>query len=515
MKPLDSKMTTKRLRLAVAGGGQRCLLLLKTLEYHNFQHLRIDVAGVVSRYPTLAGFCYAKAKGIFTSTKLEDLWVLPGLDMIVQLTDDPELVLEIQTRKPDSISVLDQTTSQLLYDVLRLSGQLQENQDQADLAHSLSHLLIGACSEGMVLLDRDFRILRANDAACKNAGLTSEEAVGKFCFQVSHGTLSPCHSSDTPCPMRSTLSTGQSAHAIHEHLQQDGSSVFCDVSTYPLLDQDGKVVQVLEVFRDITADLSRRMEARSRALRNDLARMVQEDRLTSLGKLVASVAHEINNPIGSILNFSKLMEKSIAEGRTGPDQMSNYLDWLNMTINEAERVKYTVRNLLSFARQASISQQPVDLADIVQATLGLTAHHLQLAGVSVNAEVPSGSLIVQGDPHQLQQVITNLLLNAMEAMNQDGKLDITGSLSEDRKHVLLELRDNGVGIPPENLEKVFEPFFSTKGASSGTGLGLSVVYGIVRQHKGQIKVTSQPGQGTCFRLCFPAHDGGCSEAGKS
>jgi two-component system NtrC family sensor kinase len=515
MEPLDKKMNPKRLKLAIAGGGQRCLLLLKTLEYHNFQHLRIDVAGVVSRYPKLAGFCHAKAKGIFTSTKLEDLLVLPGLDMVVQLSDDPVLMRELQAVKPDSVPVLDQAASQLLYDVLRLAGQLQENQDQADLAQSLSHLLIGACSEGMVLLDPDFRIIRANDAACKNAGLSSQEAIGKFCFQVSHGTLSPCHSSDTPCPMQSTLTTGKSAHAIHEHLQQDGSSVFCDVSTYPLLNQDGKVVQVLEVFRDITADLSRRMEARTRALRDDLACMVQEDRLTSLGKLVASVAHEINNPIGSILNFSKLMEKGLTEGRTGPDQISNYLEWLNMTINEAERVKHTVRNLLTFARQGSISQQPVDLADIVQATLGLTAHHLELAGVTVNSEVPSGSLIVQGDPHQLQQVITNLLLNAMEAMEQNGKLDIIGSLSEDRRQVQLELRDNGVGIPPENLDKIFEPFFSTKGASSGTGLGLSVVYGIVRQHKGQVKVTSQPGQGTCFRLRFPAHDDGCGKAGKS
>ena len=513
MTPQLPKNSPAKLKLAVIGGGRRCHLMLKMLDSDRFQHLKADVLAVVDINPQAPGFCHAKAKGIFTSCNIEEIWELPGLDVIVDLTDDQRLSNRLAKQKPESVNLLGGTASQLLHDVISLAGQLEDTQDKADLAQSLSHLLIGACSEGMLLLDPDYRIIKANEAALKSAGLSSPEAIGKFCFQVSHGTLSPCHSSDTPCPMRSTLLSGRSAHAIHEHLQQDGSSIYCDVSTYPLLDQQGEVVQVLEVFRDITADLAHRMEARTRALRHDLARMVQEDRLTSLGKLVASVAHEVNNPIGSILNFSKLMQKGLSEGRGDEEHLRTYQQWLGMTISEAERVKSIVGNLLSFARQGSIAKQPVDLARIVEATLGLTAHHLELAKVKVALNLPPGQLVVMGDPHQLQQVITNLLLNAMEAMNGGGRLEISGRITPDGRQTELELKDDGVGISCQNLDQIFEPFFSTKDASSGTGLGLSVVYGIVRQHQGEVKVTSRPGQGACFRLRFPLHDSGCKKAG--
>ena len=501
------------MRIAIIGGGQRCHLVLNVLHSRNFKPLKVKVIGVMDSNPQGLGFTQAQTLGIFTTTNLDELWQLPELDLVLDLSGDRDLLGRLDSNKPDSVTSLGPAASSLLYDILCLAGQLHRTQDQADLAHTLSHLLISASSEGVLLLDPDYRIIKANEAALKSAGLSSPEAVGKFCFQVSHGTLSPCHSSDTPCPMRSTLTTGKSAHAIHEHLQQDGRSIYCDVSTYPLLNPDGEVVQVLEVFRDITADLSDRMEARTRVLRDDLARMVQEDRLTSLGKLVASVAHEVNNPIGSILNFSKLMHKGISGGRSNPEQLNTYLDWLNMVISEAERVKHIVGNLLSFSRQGSISQQSVDLARVVDATLGLTAHHMELAKVDLSVRVPPDRLVVKGDPHQLQQVLINLLLNSMEAMGEGGRLEIIGGLTEDGSRAVLELRDDGIGIAPENLDKIFEPFFSTKDASSGTGLGLSVVYGIVRQHRGEVEVESQPGQGACFRLTFPVYGGKKIEAG--
>ena len=513
MKPVEPQNEPQKLHLALVNGGERSRLMLEVLGSERFQHLGVDVAAVLDVGPRKAGVGQAKAQGIFTTSEVDDLWSLPELDMILDLSTDVGLHGRLKAEKPESVKLLGGAAAKLVQDVLCLAGQLRDSQDKADLARSLSHQLIGVSSEGMLLLDPDYRIIRANEAALKNAGLSGQEAIGKFCFQVSHKSLSPCHSSDTPCPMRSTLSTGKSAHAIHEHLQQDGSSVFCDVSTYPLLNQDGEVVQVLEVFRDITADLADRMEARTRALRHDLARMVQEDRLSSLGKLVASVAHEVNNPIGSILNFSKLMHKGISEGRGGPEQLQTYLGWLELTISEAERVKHIVANLLSFSRQGSISQQPVDLAEVVKSTLGLTAHHLELAKVDVKVEVPRGLLVVMGDHHQLQQVVTNLLLNSMEAMEQGGRLEITGALSDDGARVLLELSDDGVGIPAQNLDRIFEPFFSTKGASSGTGLGLSVVYGIVRQHQGEVKVESKPGQGASFKLSFPLHGAKRGKAG--
>ena len=497
---------SSKLRLAIVGGGERCLALFDMLELELFQGLGVETAAVID--PDPGGACLAKArdKGVPAGTDPSRLWETADLDLIVELSGDRTLTDRLAAEKPASVSLTAGSGARLLHDVIRLVGRLQETKDQADLAQSLTRLLIGASSEGMLLLDPDYRIIRANEAALKSAGLSAEDAAGRFCYQVSHQNLSPCHSTDAPCPMRSTLATGVSAHAIHEHLQQDGSSVYCDVSTYPLLDQNGRVVKVLEVFRDITDDLAQRMETRTRALRHDLARMVREDRLISLGKLVASVAHEINNPIGSILNFSKLMKRGLAEGKIDQDQLNLYQDWLNLTVLEAERVEHTVKNLLSFARQGNVSRRPVDLAQIVRTTIDLAAHHLALAGIEATVDIPPGKLVVHSDPHQLQQVVTNLMLNAKEAMDRGGRLVIRGRVSDDGRQAVLEIEDNGAGIAEENLDNIFEPFFSTKDASNGTGLGLSVVYGIVRRHRGEVEVESEPGRGTCFRLRFPIHD---------
>jgi len=131
--------------------------------------------------------------------------------------------------------------------------------DEVLMARSLVTALSEATSEGVMVLDPDFRIVSINKGACRRAGTTPQEARGRFCFQVSHQAAAPCHSPDTPCPMRETLATGRAAHAIHEHLHVDGEAHYCDVSTYPLHNPQGEVVGVLEIFRDITSELSERM----------------------------------------------------------------------------------------------------------------------------------------------------------------------------------------------------------------------------------------------------------------
>jgi len=369
------------------------------------------------------------------------------------------------------------------------------------MASSLVTALSETTCEGVMVIDPDYRIVSINKGGCRLAGTTPEEARGRFCFQVSHQAATPCHSPDAPCPMRETLATGQAAHAIHEHPHGDGSPHYCDVSTYPLRNPKGEIVGVLEICRDITTELTERMERRTQAIKDDLARLVQEDKLISLGKLVASVAHEINNPIGSILNFSKLMLVTLEEGPPSPQTLEQFEQWLALTVREARRCGTIVSNLLSFARQQSVEQRRLDLRELLRQILILTGHRMDLCGVTPELTLPDVPLEVWGSATQIQQCLTNLVFNAVDAMDQGGNLTVTAG--SDQGEVWVEITDTGPGISAAVLPHIFEPFYTTKSAGHGVGLGLSMVHGIVKEHHGRIDVEPGLGRGARFRIVLP------------
>lgn len=501
--PVRQARSGDKLSIAIIGGGQRCLSLLNMLEARSFKHLRARIVGVADFNPQAEGLCLAQQRGIFTTSDCAQLFDLEKLDLVIELTDDQELLSNLAASKPESVGVIGHTASRLFHDLVSLYQQLELKEDEASTARSFSQTLINATSEGVMVLDSDYRIIQVNQSALATAGLSQQEALGRYCFQVSHQAISPCDSPDTPCPMKSTLATGKSAHAIHEHIQQDGSSHYCDVSTFPLFNRKGEVVQVLELFRDITDDLAQRVESRTEAIKADLAVLVQEDKLIALGKLVASVAHEINNPIASIFNFVKLIHKGLEQGRTKAKDLDDYQYYLKLCAQEAERCSAIVGNLLSFARQNNPAPRNVNLTELLDATILLTEHRMKLSDVELEVSLPQEGMEVWGDPSQLQQVLTNLIFNALEAMPQGGRLRIAGGLEREPGQVWLEFSDSGEGISSENLPRIFEPFFSTKTQGHGVGLGLSMVHGIISEHGGQVKVESQPGQGTTFRVSLP------------
>jgi two-component system NtrC family sensor kinase len=371
---------------------------------------------------------------------------------------------------------------------------------------SMAQTLINRMTEAVMVLDPEYRIVWINDQALKQAGLTRADALGRYCFQVSHQGISPCDGPETPCPMKKTLTERVSSHALHEHIDAQGQSHYCDVSTFPLLGADDRVVQVVEILWDMTSELTRRVEQRTRALQEDIARVVQEEKLVALGKLVASVAHEINNPVAGIINFTKLMLRTLRQGPPTPQDLTDFERYLDLTVREAERCGQIVTNLLSFSRQRSIEQGGVDLGEVVERTLALMRHLINLSGIEVVTRVGNAELMVWGDYNQLQQCLTNLLFNAVEAMDQGGTLTVTGRVKPEKGLVCLDVSDTGHGISPEHLPLIFEPFFSTKSGGRGVGLGLAMVYDIVKHHGGDIIARSQPGEGTTFRLLFPTQD---------
>ncbi len=303
--------------------------------------------------------------------------------------------------------------------------------------------------------------------------------------------------------MDETLRTGQSAHKLHERPVGGNNIKYCDLITYPVKDSNGEIVEIIEICRDITEELSSRITRRVEEVTADLGKLIQEDRMISLGRLVASCVHEINNPIQGLLTFSRLMEEIMDERELSPDDLGEFRAFLSLMSGELERCGDLVSGLLSFSREAATQFRHIDLNEALGSVISLTRHKMKLQDINLYEELSSIPLIVRGDINQLQQCFLNLIFNAFEAMPQGGLLTVTSRLDTATKYARVEIQDTGSGIPSENLSRVFEPFFTTRGEGKGTGLGLSIVYGVVKSHKGDVKVKSEMGKGSVFTLTFP------------
>lgn len=234
------------------------------------------------------------------------------------------------------------------------------------------------------------------------------------------------------------------------------------------------------------------------------AMLQQTERLSSIGEIVASVAHELNNPLSGVLGFSQLLALKDTEGKFKRD--------IERIVECSDRCQKIVQNLLSFARPSIPEKKPLGLNGVLEKTLDLLHHSLQADNIEVVKDLDPGLPYVLADFHQVQQVFTNLITNAQQAMSADkgqGKLLLRTYPREGQ--VVLEIVDDGPGIPAEVLPRIFDPFFSTKKQGRGTGLGLSVSYGIVREHGGEIRVETRSRQGTTFSAVFPVFEGARTE----
>jgi hypothetical protein len=250
----------------------------------------------------------------------------------------------------------------------------------------------------------------------------------------------------------------------------------------PLISKEDDEIGRLIIFDDITerSDLERRL--------------VQADKLSSIGLLAAGVAHEVNTPLAVISTYAQMLTKQLSED----DSKAKLLDKI---AKQTFRASEIVNSLLNFSRTSQTEFGEVDLNRTIEDTIALVRHQLDKAQVHVRTELAPELPPVKGNGGKLQQVFLNLVLNARDAMERGGTLTVR--TVSDHKTVRVEVADTGQGIPPENLTRIYDPFFTTKAARKGTGLGLSVSYGIVQEHGGSIEVTSQVGEGTVFHLEFP------------
>ena len=253
----------------------------------------------------------------------------------------------------------------------------------------------------------------------------------------------------------------------------------------------GVLCEAIDAMAEAVADREEQLKI---ATRRQIGR---SEKMASIGRLAASIAHEINNPLTGVLTFAHVLRDN--ESMSEQDRED-----LGVIIRETSRVSEIVRGLLDFARERPSIQEPLDVNDVIQRTLRLIRNQKQVQQITIREELDDDLPQITGDANQLQQVLLNLSLNACEAMPGGGTLTISTSVQDGK--VFVRLADTGCGVAEEHLDVIFEPFYSTKPVGKGTGLGLSVSYGIIQQHGGTLEVESEEGKGTTFTIGLPAPD---------
>ncbi len=373
-----------------------------------------------------------------------------------------------------------------------LEEALQSSEERTRKDKVFLETIVNGIEDHMMVIDLNYRIIEVNRVLLETVGLKREKVVGKHCYEVSHHLNAPCTIPDHPCPLKDAVAMGKPASATHVHFDKDGRERYYHVVCHPLFDKKGRVHQVVDLSRDITQEVNAR------------TRMLHDDKMASLGKLSASVVHEINNPLTGILNFVKLMQAMLDEGPPGGEELRDIRHYLGMVYDETSRVSRTLANLVTFSRKTKPEFTPLNLNEVVTEMLSLTEYQMRLQGITTKCRLAPDLLPVLADKGQMKQVFLNLFLNAYDAMPQGGTLTLETKNSR-RREAVVKVTDTGKGIPKESIPQIFEPFFTTKKTCAGAGLGLSVVYGIVQDHKGIIRVDSVLGHGTTFTVRLPAH----------
>jgi two-component system NtrC family sensor kinase len=249
--------------------------------------------------------------------------------------------------------------------------------------------------------------------------------------------------------------------------------------------------------------LEERVEEKTRELRKAHDEVLHVETMATVGKMAAVVAHEINNPLSGILTYSKLLKRWVENDQAGANKREEVVQCLDLISSESRRCGDLVKNLLTFARQSPMNVQSTDINRVVEQCLLLVRHKLEIGGIELHSTLAEGLPRLQCDPSQIEQVLLAVIVNAADAMPKGGNLWIESRLCEDARQVSLTVRDDGSGIAPEVMPRIFEPFVTTKDYEHGTGLGLAVSRSIIDRHSGKISVHSELGKGTTVSITLP------------
>jgi two-component system NtrC family sensor kinase len=360
----------------------------------------------------------------------------------------------------------------------RLYHRLQEKAVELTRLTEYNESILESLVTGILVLDLDGRIVRWNRAMETLTGRWREEALGRLMDDVfPAGFLSALRAN-------LVLEDGQlSAHVDRLHLPTpEGKELTVNATMTPFEVGPGRRWGTILILDDVTT-------------RVQLHEQLQHsEKMASIGLLAAGVAHEVNTPLAGISSYTQMLREQVS----ADDPRAGLLEKIERQTFRAAKI---ITNLLNFARSGAGESSMLDVNQVLQDVLSLVEHQLTHAHIQLRRELAPGLPLVRGNENRLQQVFFNLVLNARDAMPSGGWLAIASRVQG--TDVIVEVRDTGEGISREHLKRIYDPFFTTKGLGRGTGLGLSVSYGIVREHGGTITVESSPGKGTTFEVCLP------------
>jgi len=361
----------------------------------------------------------------------------------------------------------------------RLYRSLQEKAAELERLTEYNQSILESIDSGILVLDLDGRVARWNRALESLYGVPREQVIGKALGEIFPESFLEA--------LRGSLVLGRQeeiAHIYKLHLNTaHDRSLMVNVSVAPFLEVSGERWGTILILEDITARVSLEQQ------------LQHSEKMASVGLLAAGVAHEVNTPLAGISSYTQMLRQQVE-----PDDSRSQL--LEKIEGQTFRAAKIINNLLNFSRSDRAEFQDLDLNKVVLDVLSLVEHQLDSARIKVVKELDLELPSVRGNENRLQQVFFNLIINALHAMRGGGWLTLATRCEEG--NVVAEVRDTGHGIKGENIKRIYDPFFTTKGIGRGTGLGLSVSYGILQEHGGAIFVDSMPGKGTTFRLTLPA-----------
>jgi two-component system NtrC family sensor kinase len=339
-----------------------------------------------------------------------------------------------------------------------------------------------AMDQPVLIRSRDEIVLYANGAALREYGYTRDELIGLPSHVLTVLPTVRAHDHTREVHREDLAASGSWSGELLLQ-RKNGSEFPAWLSINNIVNEEGEITASVVSTRDLTEE--RRVAEQLR----------QSEKLVALGELVAGVAHEVNNPLTGISAFAQLLQ----EERLTPDQ----LEAAQMIKREADRAVAVIRDLLTFARKTGPRSVPIDMNSLIEQTMRLRTYGLRTAGIEMRQDLAPSLPRVRGDDRQLQQVLLNLVVNAEHAVANCPRRIITLRTSAAAGRVIVEVSDTGQGMSVEVQKRIFEPFYTTKPEGAGTGLGLSVSFGIVQTHGGMLTVHSAPGAGATFRLTLP------------
>ena len=416
----------------------------------------------------------------------------PGMSVVLSAPIvNGEQVLGVLQAQSNDPNAYDQEVVDIVMLIARQAGTAIARAQASVAEHAANEraralaVALEAMDQPVLIRSRDEIVLYANGAALQEYGYTREELIGLPSHVLTVLPTVRAHDQSRAAPREDLAASGSWSGELLLQ-RKNGSEFPAWLSINNIVNDDGEITASVISTRDLTEE--RRVAEQLR----------QSEKLVALGELVAGVAHEVNNPLTGISAFAQLLQ----EEKLTPDQ----LEAAQMIKREADRAVAVIRDLLTFARKTGPRSVPIDMNALIEQTMRLRTYGLRTAGIEMKLELAPSLPLVRGDDRQLQQVLLNLVVNAEHALANCPRRVITLRTSAAVGRLIVEVSDTGQGMSVEVQKRIFEPFFTTKPEGSGTGLGLSVSFGIVQTHGGTLTVHSAAGAGATFRLTLPAEE---------